>query len=37
MFAKIWKTTVWKNFTELFNLIPLAAIVDSKIFYLHGG
>ena len=28
---------VWKSFTELFNLLPLAAIVDNKIFCLHGG
>ena len=28
---------VWKSFTELFNLLPLAAIVDKKIFCLHGG
>ena len=28
---------IWKSFTELFNLLPLAAIVDNKIFCLHGG
>ena len=34
---KYGNTNVWKSFTELFNLLPLAAIVDSKIFCLHGG
>ena len=28
---------IWKSFTELFNLLPLAAIIDNKIFCLHGG
>ena len=28
---------IWKSFTELFNFLPLAAIVDNKIFCLHGG
>ena len=28
---------IWKMFTELFNLLPLAAIIDNKIFCLHGG
>ena len=34
---KYGNANVWKSFTELFNLLPLAAIVDSKIFCLHGG
>ena len=34
---KYGKTTVWKNFTELFNLLPLAAIANSIISCLHGG
>jgi serine/threonine-protein phosphatase 2A catalytic subunit len=28
---------VWKIFTDLFNYLPLSAIVDDKIFCLHGG
>ena len=28
---------VWKIFTDLFNYLPLSAIVDIKIFCLHGG
>ena len=32
---KYGNTTVWKSFTELFDLLPLTAIVDSKIFCLH--
>ena len=34
---KYGNTVVWKSFTELFNLLPLSAIVDNKIFCLHGG
>lgn len=28
---------LWKNFTECFNCMPVAAIVDEKIFCMHGG
>jgi len=28
---------IWKTFTDCFNCIPLCAIVDDKIFCLHGG
>lgn len=28
---------VWKSFTEVFNFLPLSAIVDNKIFCVHGG
>jgi serine/threonine-protein phosphatase 2A catalytic subunit len=28
---------VWKYFTDLFDYLPLTAIVDNKIFCLHGG
>jgi diadenosine tetraphosphatase ApaH/serine/threonine PP2A family protein phosphatase len=28
---------VWKNFCELFDLMPLSAVVDDKIFCTHGG
>lgn len=28
---------LWKNFTECFNTMPVAAIVDEKIFCMHGG
>ena len=34
---KFNNANIWKSFTELFNLLPLAAIVDNKIFCLHGG
>ena len=34
---KYGNTSVWKSFTDLFNLLPLASIVDDKIFCLHGG
>ena len=28
---------VWKHFTDLFDYLPLAAIVDDAIFTPHGG
>lgn len=28
---------VWKAFNDVFNCLPLAAIIDEKIFCLHGG
>lgn len=28
---------LWKTFTDTFNCLPIAAIVDQKIFCVHGG
>ena len=28
---------LWKNFTELFNYLPVAALIDDKILCMHGG
>uniref|UniRef100_A0A7S2TZP5 Serine/threonine-protein phosphatase n=1 Tax=Lotharella oceanica TaxID=641309 RepID=A0A7S2TZP5_9EUKA len=28
---------LWKTFTDCFNCVPVAAIVDEKIFCIHGG
>ena len=28
---------LWKTFTDCFNCLPVAAIVDGKIFCMHGG
>ncbi|KAL3242032.1 hypothetical protein MRX96_021565 [Rhipicephalus microplus] len=28
---------LWKTFTDIFNCLPVAAIVDEKIFCMHGG
>jgi len=28
---------IWKMFTDVFNCLPVAAIVDEKIFCVHGG
>ena len=28
---------LWKTFTDCFNCLPIAAIVDEKIFCCHGG
>ena len=35
--AKYNTTDVWKDFTNVFNFLPLSAIVDNCIFCLHGG
>ena len=28
---------IWKSFTELFNYLPVAALIDDKILCMHGG
>ena len=28
---------LWKTFTDCFNCLPIAAIIDDKIFCCHGG
>ncbi|XP_022665425.1 serine/threonine-protein phosphatase PP1-gamma catalytic subunit B-like isoform X2 [Varroa jacobsoni] len=32
-----YSVKLWKTFTECFNCMPVAAIVDEKIFCCHGG
>jgi len=32
-----YNTKMWKLFTDCFNCLPLAAIIDDKIFCMHGG
>ena len=34
---KYGNTNVWKYFTELFDYIPLTAVIENDIFCLHGG
>ena len=34
---KYGNVNVWKWFTDLFDLLPLTAVVENKIFCLHGG
>ena len=28
---------LWRTFTDCFNCLPVAAVVDEKIFCMHGG
>ena len=32
-----YSVKLWKTFTDCFNTLPVAAIVDEKIFCMHGG
>ena len=34
---KYGNSNVWKYFTDLFDYLPLTALVDGQIFCLHGG
>jgi len=34
---KYGNSNVWRYFTELFDYLPLSALVEGKIFALHGG
>jgi len=34
---KYGNSNVWKFFTDLFDYLPLSAVVDNQIFCLHGG
>ena len=32
-----YNVRLWKSFTELFNYLPVAALIDEKILCMHGG
>lgn len=32
-----YNTKLFKSFTDLFNRLPVAAVIDDKIFCCHGG
>lgn len=34
---KYGNANVWKHFTDLFDYLPLTALIDNQIFCLHGG
>jgi len=36
-FRKYGSVTVWKLFTDLFDYLPLTALVQNQVFCLHGG
>lgn len=32
-----YNVKLWRSFTDLFNLLPVAALIDEKILCMHGG
>ena len=32
-----YNVKIWKLFSDLFNFMPVAALIDHKIFCVHGG
>lgn len=34
---KYGNANVWKHFTDMFDYLTVAALVDNKIFCVHGG
>ena len=32
-----YSVRLWRNFTDLFNYLPVAALIDEKILCMHGG
>jgi serine/threonine-protein phosphatase PP1 catalytic subunit len=32
-----YNIALWETFTDLFNCMPVAALIDEKIFCIHGG
>jgi serine/threonine-protein phosphatase 2A catalytic subunit len=36
-FRKYGSAEVWKQFTDLFDYLPLAALIEKQIFCMHGG
>jgi serine/threonine-protein phosphatase PP1 catalytic subunit len=35
--VKYFSTLIYRNFSDVFDCLPLAAIVQDKIFCIHGG
>lgn len=34
---RVYSVKLWKQFTDMFNLLPVSAIIDDKILCMHGG
>jgi len=36
-YRKYGNANVWKYYTDLFDYLPVTAVVENKVFCLHGG
>ena len=34
---RVYSIKLWQQFTKLFNIMPISAIIDDKIMCMHGG
>jgi len=35
--TKFGNTNVWEYFTDMFDFMPIACLIDNKLLCLHGG
>jgi len=32
-----YNLTLWRNYLDLFNMMPISALIDDRILCMHGG